>query len=241
MLYFLIPVYNEQDNLVALHQKLTSVFPEREKYFVFVDDCSSDNSVEMIVNLFKDQKVKIITKKVKAGPGDSFNKGMDWVLEQSTSEEDRLITMEADGTSDISLLPKMVMVSEMGYDFVLASVYAQNGGFQKTSFFRKLLSFWANMIFRVLFDVKVLTLSSFYRVYTLSSLHKIKKNYGVLISENGFICKLEILLKGISQGVSIVELPMVLKSGERVGKSKMKVFKTTISYLRFLVSFRKKT
>ena len=95
------------------------------------------------------------------------------------------------------------------------------------------------MIFRLLFDIKVLTLSSFYRVYSVSLIRKIKTKYGVIISEVGFISMLEILQKAISSNAQIVEIPMYLKSQNRIGKSKMKVFKTMKAYMRFLIKKNK--
>ena len=123
---------------------------------------------------------------------------------------------------------------------VLASIYAQGGGFYKTTFSRRLISTIANLFFRFLFNVQVLTISSFYRVYSLTLLKKVKQQYDVLISENGFICMLEILLKSISCNAKIIEVPMTLNSNKRIGKSKMKIFRTIFEYLIFVTSFKKK-
>ena len=44
----------------------------------------------------------------------------------------------------------------------------------------------------------------------------------------------EILIKAIKLEAKIIEVPMLLNSENRKGKSKMKIFKTILSYLRFL-------
>ena len=129
----------------------------------------------------------------------------------------------------------MLQINNLGYDLVLASVYAQGGGFDKTSFFRKLISSVANLLFRYFFNLKVLTLSSFYRVYNVSLLRKIKSEYGIIIKEKGFICMLEILLKSVNVNAKIIEVPMVLKSDLRQGKSKLKIVKTSYAYFKFLI------
>ena len=49
---------------------------------------------------------------------------------------------------------------------------------------------------------------------------------------------LEILIKSIKAGASIIEVPMQLNSNNRKGKSKMKIYKTSMEYLKFL--FREK-
>jgi dolichol-phosphate mannosyltransferase len=129
----------------------------------------------------------------------------------------------------------MLAISSLGYDLVLASVYAQGGGFDKTSFFRRLVSSVANLVFRFLFKLKILTLSSFYRVYHVSLLRKIKEKNTPIIAEKGFICMLEILVKAVECDANVIEVPMILHSQKRVGKSKLKFLKTMLAYVRFLM------
>jgi hypothetical protein len=50
----------------------------------------------------------------------------------------------------------------------------------------------------------------------------------------------EILLKAIRADAKIIEVPMHLDSSKRKGKSKMKTFKTSMSYIRFLINDLKK-
>jgi dolichol-phosphate mannosyltransferase len=95
-------------------------------------------------------------------------------------------------------------------------------------------SFFANLILRLVFDIKVLTLSSFYRVYKISLIKAIKEKNKDIITETGFISMIEILIKAIKLEAKIIEVPMLLKSENRKGKSKMKIFKTIVSYLKFL-------
>ena len=238
MIYFLIPVYNESLNIPNLFGEMKNVLPDQEKFFVFSNDGSTDNSIELIKECFKGMSFQVLSDGVNRGPGMAFNIGFEWILTHSKDNKDVVITMEADLTSDISLLPKMFGMQALGFDLVLASVYAQGGGFDKTSFFRKLISAIANLMFRFLLDIKVLTLSSFYRLYGIDLLRKIKSNNETIISEKGFICMIEILIKSINENAAIIEVPMVLHSGKRAGKSKMKIMKTTWEYLKFFAKGR---
>lgn len=239
MIYFLIPIYNEEGNIGNLYEEINNILPNEDKYFVFSDDGSKDQSVETITKFFKNTKHKILSDGINRGPGAAFNVGFEWIINESKNENDIIVTLEADCTSDITLLPKMITINRLGYDLVLASVYAQGGGFDETNWFRKLLSSFANLFLRYLFDIKVLTLSSFYRVYSIDLIRKIKNNNTTIISESGFISMLEILVKSINEKATIVELPMILYSKKRVGRSKMKILKTSLAYLRFLI-LRKK-
>jgi glycosyltransferase involved in cell wall biosynthesis len=235
MIYFLIPVFNEADNLALLAENILNCLPGENKYFIFVDDCSTDDTVAVLNKHFAGQQLQVITKLVNAGPGDSFNLGFDWILAHSTSEDDRIVTMEGDNTSDIKILYNMVSISRLGYNLVLASVYAQGGGFDKTSFFRKLSSMVANLLIRFVFDIKILTLSSFYRVYTPELLRKIKAANPAIIEEKGFISMVEVLVKAIHEKARIIEVPMVLDSSIRKGKSKMKIVSNMFRYIHFLI------
>ena len=240
MIYVLIPFYNEERNLPFLIKNLTKKLEDKNVFYVFSDDGSSDKSIEAIQNNFNKNKFKIISDGKNHGPGHAFNKGFEWIISHSNDDTDIVVTMEADSTSDIDLLENMLSINSLGYDLVLASVYAQGGGFDKTSFIRKLISSIANLLFRYIFNLKVLTLSSFYRVYNITLLKKIKKEYSVIIHENGFICMLEILLKSVRLKAKIIEVPMVLKSDLRQGKSKLKIIKTSFAYFKFLIRNIKK-
>jgi dolichol-phosphate mannosyltransferase len=234
MLYFIIPVYNEEQNIEELSISLKSVLPNENKFFVFVDDCSKDKTIDKIRSLFTESTLHIITKSENKGPGHSFDLGFEYLISKYISDDDLIVTIEADNTSDIGILEKMITNSRLGYDLVLASPYAQGGGFDETTLWRRFLSFAANSLLRFCFDVKVLTLSSFYRVYKASLIKKIKDKYGNIIKEEGFICMVEILIKAIRCKAEIIEIPMKLYSGKRKGKSKMKIIKTGISYIKFL-------
>jgi dolichol-phosphate mannosyltransferase len=238
MLYFVIPVYNEEMNISELADSLLKVLPDEKKFFVFVDDCSTDRTLEMINGSFPKDSVHVITKPENKGPGDSFNLGFEYLLGLDISNADLIVTIEADNTSDIKILERMILNSRAGFDLVLASPYAQGGGFEETTLFRRILSFAANTVLRFCFDVKVLTLSSFYRVYKPEILKVIKAKYGTVIEEPGFICMVEILIKAIRCKAQIIEIPMVLYSEKRKGKSKMKIIKTGFSYLKFLLKKR---
>ncbi|MFT4645008.1 MAG: dolichol-phosphate mannosyltransferase [Planctomycetota bacterium] len=234
MFYFLVPAYNEEANIPLLAKNLIDFKCSDEKTFVFVDDCSSDNTIDTLKTHFAGENLEVITKEVNGGPGDSFNIGFKWIIENSKSDSDKIITLEADNTSDIGILSNMLTISDLGFDLVLASVYAQGGGFVNTSLFRKVLSITANFFIRNILDIKVLTMSSFYRVYSMSVLKNIDEKFDKIIEEEGFISMVEILYKAVKVDAKIIEVPMQLNSKNREGKSKMKIMSTGISYLKFL-------
>ncbi len=236
MIYILLPVYNEADNIPFLRKELADYFSKYEVFYVFSDDGSADGSVQVIKELFADEDFILLGDGTNHGPGYAFNLGFEWIMKHSKDPAvDKIISMEADCTADLSIADTMIKISDIGFDLVLASVYVEGGGFEKTSWLRKFLSFFANMFLRQKFNIKVLTLSSFYRLYSVNLVKKIKLTYGNVIEEPGFISMIEILLKAIKVKASIIEVPVKLLSDKRKGDSKMKKLKTSISYLTFLI------
>jgi len=238
MIYVVIPIYNEEENIANLFGELDGFSFNEDYLIVFSDDGSTDQTRAVIEATFTLDSFVIIGDGINRGPGAAFNNGFNWVLNHSKSDLDIVITIESDCTSDLSILPEMILLNQMKYDLVLASVYAQGGGFDSTGFFRKFISSIANLMYRFVFNIKVQTISSFYRVYQISLLRKIQNKFEVIVEEKGFICMLEILSKAIHCEAKIIEVPMILKSTKRLGKSKMKIVKTTIDYLKFLVKLK---
>ncbi len=235
MIYFLVPVFNEASNLGRLCNDLLAVLPSEAKHYVFVDDCSTDESVEVIRNSMPPASVTILSNPVNSGPGACFANGFGHILALPVTPQDRVVTMEGDNTCDLQILPLMnALASTWKFDLVLASVYAQGGGFSKTSGLRKTISFVANSVLRSAFDIRVSTLSSFYRVYSISLLQAIRREHTQVVQEPGFICAFELLLKSIHVKAKVIEVPMILHSDRRAGKSKMKVLRTALAYMKFL-------
>ncbi len=239
MIWFLIPTYNEARNVQALADELRGTELGEDRHYVFADDGSADDTVKELHRSFEGTAHTVLTTAVNQGPGAAFQRGFYHVLAHA-GESDVIVTMEADRTSDITLLPSMLTISRLGYDLVLASVYVQGGGFEHTTFLRRFLSTVANFFFRFVYDLKVSTLSSFYRVYRVPKLREAATRWPKLIEEQGFICMLEVLLKMIDVRASVIEVPMVLASAKRADRSKMKLFKTTFSYFRFLAKHRRR-
>lgn len=239
MLWFLIPVFNEEENIPGLSSSLVSLFLKDSKgegvHFVFSDDGSTDGTVNRIKELFGDF-CTVIGDGKNHGPGKAFNDGFEYILKHG-KPGDSIVTLEGDNTSDLSVLPRMLSLSRT-HDLVLASVYAEGGGFDKTSRLKKIMSSAANSATRLVFGLKVKTFTSFYRVYSYALLEKIRSRHKNIISEKGFLCMVEILVKAVKLNASVTEAPVILYSTRRKGKSKMKIWKTAWEYVGFLAKWK---
>lgn len=234
MIYFLAPFYNEEEFLTKFLSDLTKSASEvaKNKYtIILVDDGSRDKSLQIAESFKKKFPLTIISYKPNKGVDNAFKLGFEKIF-KTTKEDDLIVTLESDNTSDFGILHKMIEKSRNGADIVLASCYAKGGGIYGTGAFRQVASRMANLILYLIFPIKgVKTYSSFYRVYKAESLKKIWKAYGNnLIEQKGFACMVEILIKCSKLPVKIEEVPMILRWENRRGKSKMKIDKTVIGY-----------
>lgn len=232
--YFLIPVFNEAENISLLRSDLAAFMPSLEMQIVFIDDASSDGTCAEIKLQFLNAFTHIITKSARAGAGDSFRLGLEYIRGRLRSQ-DVVIMMEGDGTSDIGILPDLIGAIESGADLALASVYAQGGGFDQTSFVRRFISAIANRVMRWRFGLESKTVSSFYRVWSGGLVIRMLERFNPIIRENGYTAMIELLVKAKSFEANVVELPMHLNSSRRKGKSKMRILPVTIAYLRLML------
>ena len=71
-------------------------------------------------------------------------------------------------------------------------------------------------------------------MYQVSALQAMWRRYGdAFLTSRGFECMVEILYRAARLGLRISEVPMVLDGSRRAGKSKMRVLKTSLAYLRW--------
>ncbi len=238
MIFIVVPVFNEEANVIQLINNLDqwSLASGEMVTIVFADDGSSDQT-EFLITTASPVSIKLVFLKesLNQGPGMALNSGFNWVLNISSNPADIVVTIEADNTSDLTILETMIALSRLGYPMVLASVYAMGGGLQNVSYLRTLLSSLANRISRQFLGLRLRTLSSFYRVYQVQFLRQIKTNYGEVIANPAFTCMLEILVKAKKMGVPVIEVPTTLNAGNRVGRSKMKIINTCFAYFSFFI------
>jgi dolichol-phosphate mannosyltransferase len=238
MIHFVIPAYNESQNLPTLLEKISSCMQEYGLNYsvLIIDDGSSDDTNAVIENLSARYPLKSIRHIDNRGAGQAFLTGFQEIL-KCAKNDDIIITKEADNTSDLSIIKNMIDKINGGSDLVLASCYADGGGIEGTNPLRIFISSSANLLLRLFFPINgVRTYSSFYRAYKVPLLKQFFSVYNDhAIKEKRFACMVEMLIKLNRITKNISEVPMVLRGNMRRGKSKMKIIRTTIDYL-FLIS-----
>lgn len=112
-----VPCFNEEENVVPMSVALTQVMQDELNSYdyeiIFIDNCSSDNTRNLLVELCgKDKKIKAIFNAKNFGPMNSPYYG----LCQATG--DCAILFCCDFQDPIELIPQMVKEWEEGYKIV---------------------------------------------------------------------------------------------------------------------------
>ena len=110
-----IPIYNEQDNIVPLYEELKQVMQELgvEWEVVFVDDGSTDASWERLATLARSEPtVKAVRLRRNFGQTAAMSAGFDH------ASGDVVVTMDGDRQNDPRDIPKLLAKLAEGYDLV---------------------------------------------------------------------------------------------------------------------------
>ncbi len=236
--HFLIPAYNEAENLRYLLPNIRR-FMEAFHYpytITVVDDGSSDGTAAVVVEHREVHGIpaQVVSHAINQGPGQGFATGFKAILAHAR-DNDRIVTIEADNTSDLAVLNRMLMRADRGFDLVLASVYG-GGRIIGAPRSRLILSAGANTLMKYIFDMKEInTFSSFFRVHRAQMIREAMERYGDdFVSEPGFVCAVEMLIKLYHMGYNVTEVPMLLDSNIRIGDSKMKIVRNIKAYGRVI-------
>lgn len=130
----LIPAYNEQEVLRHLYERLVKLAGENKGYdfeFLFVNDGSRDNTLEMIKSYAKDdERIAYVNLSRNFGKEIAMIAGLDHVTGDAT------VIIDADLQDPPELIPMMISYWEEGFD----DVYARRKSRAGESWLKKITS-----------------------------------------------------------------------------------------------------
>jgi glycosyltransferase involved in cell wall biosynthesis len=115
MISVIIPVFNEEENISPLYEKLTSVLERIVKNYeiIFIDDGSSDDTLNILRPICKkDPRIKFISFSRNYGQTSALSAGIDF------SKGKIIIPMDGDLQNDPEDIPSLLQKIEEGYDVV---------------------------------------------------------------------------------------------------------------------------
>lgn len=227
----IIPVFNEEDGIRLLQQKLLCLkdllSDQYDLEFIFVDDGSSDGTVAGLKNQFAivGTDIRILEHGVNRGVGAAFRTGF------GKAQGDFVCSIDSDCTySPEGLKLLLNALTLTGTDIAVASPYHPQGGVEGVPSWRLLLSKGCSAMYRRVAPLKLYTYTSIFRAYR----RKVVRT--VCFKSNGFVSAVEILMAAGRKGFTVTEVPMVLRA-RSTGRSKMKVARTILSHLKMLFGF----
>jgi dolichol-phosphate mannosyltransferase len=236
-----LPAYNEADGLPRLLARLRDVSVGHfgaSLAVIVVDDGSTDGTAER-ARQTDGLAVRVVAHDRNRGLAEAIRSGLVAAMEQG-ADDDVIVTMDADDTHAPGLISRMTMLIEEGNDVVIASRFAPGGRTVGVPWTRLVLSRGASLLFRLVHPMRgVRDYTCGYRAYRVGLLREAFARWGQdFISEAGFTCMVDILLKLHRLGAVVTEAPLVLRYERKSGKSKMDVGRTTRETLSLLVRRR---
>lgn len=110
----IIPVYNEEESVKILYEKIReSIEPHYAYEVIFIDDGSTDSSVQKIKEMIReDSRVHLLVFRKNFGKAAALQAGF------RNASGDIIVTMDADLQDDPKEIPRFVKKLEEGYDLV---------------------------------------------------------------------------------------------------------------------------
>ena len=144
LISLILPIYNEGKNIEELYQRSRAVLEKTGDYeIIFVNDGSSDDSLEKIVALSRlNSRVKLVDFSRNFGHQIAITAGLDFAL------GDAVVIMDSDLQDTPETIAEMVAAWREGYDVVYAKRRTRQDGFFKkaTAFiFYRILKKLANI------------------------------------------------------------------------------------------------
>lgn len=235
--YIVLPAYNEAEGLPLLLEKIEEVFRDnlRSYHVIVVDDASTDGTAEVASQASFRMPLTLLQHKTNQNLPGALRTGFLEAI-QLADDQDYVITMDGDNTHPPGAMNGLIQKMHEGYDVSIASRFQPNSRVVGVPFTRVLTAFGARMLFKLIMPITgVRDYTCGYRAYRASALRKAMDFYGdEFISEKGFSCMVDVLLKMRRFGFIMGEVPMLLRYDEKAGDSKMKVLQTIMQSLSLL-------
>jgi glycosyltransferase involved in cell wall biosynthesis len=206
-LLIIVPVFNEAENLHALYSDLKNLDLNIKYEILFVNDCSTDNSIEII----RSMQCNYLDLTVNLGIGGAMQSGYIYAVKNNFSFT---VQVDGDGQHPPSEIKKLLTcMQESKCDVVIGSRYLTKQGFQSTILRRIGINFLSHII-KVLCGFRVKDVTSGLRLFNKEATKIAKQLYPdeypepesiILFSRNGLkICETPVTMMERKGGVSSI-------------------------------------
>ena len=216
-----IPVYNEDENIVSLIKKLDEEIACNFRILICYDS-ESDKTLKHVKNKNIIKKEIVFIKNPSQGPNSAIIEGI-----RSSTAEIILIYM-ADDFENIKLINRMVNLIEEGNDLIIPSRFVPGGQMLGAKKIKKTITLIGSYLIYYIARIPFKDCTNAFKMFSAKLKNKIN-----LESKVGFTFALELVTKSYSLNLKIIEIPsswIDLKNR----KSNFKVFKWLPYYIYWL-------
>ena len=235
-----LPTFNEENAIKKVLKSIVNLKKKNKKRIIKIiifNDGSKDKTIKYAKNFQNNLNLNIIDNKKNQGLGIAIY-SLILYFKKKSKKNDKLVLMDCDNTHNPNQILEMVKKGQKKKNFVvIASRYQKDSKVKNVPFIRNILSDTAFFVFNIFFKTKgIKDFTSGYRLYDKSAINNffyiIGKKY---IPSSGFEMQLEIILKLRKTNVQFYEIPINLNYQKKPTKSKMKIIKTILSYLKLIL------
>lgn len=240
-IWVVLPAFNEEVGLPPLLEKIRQHFesPVRDYEVVVVDDGSRDRTLEVAQHAASYMPVRVVPHDENSGLAAALRTGFETAL-LAGMDGDVVVTLDADNSQQPGTIARLLQLIEDGYDVAIASRYQPGSRVIGVPAHRRLMTWGARWLFRCLLPIPgVRDYTCGFRAYRFEALRIASDAYGKqFVSEKGFSCMVDVLLKMRHFAFVFGEAPMLLRYDAKDGPSKMAVGRTARQTIRLLLKRR---
>ena len=166
MLSIVIPLFNEQDSLPLLLERLLPIAASADPCYelIFIDDGSADNTRHILANAaYLNPHLRVLGFTRNFGHQAAVTAGLD------CATGDCVVVMDADLQDPPELLPKMIALYRQGFDIVSPQRISRNGD----SWFKRLSASLFYHLMQKMVDRRVVPEVGDFRLFSRRAVHAI--------------------------------------------------------------------
>lgn len=200
----IVPCYNEEQHLRDNVNKLQDFLSKNKLHpeIMLVEDLSTDNTPEIARRISKENdEIKYLGLKKEHGKGGSIDRAI------AESRHDKVIFMDADLSTDLSCLPKILEKLEDN-DIVIGSRLLPDSETKRSDFKREIASRTYNKLVQVVTSSDIKDHQCGFKAMQRDKYMNLRDE----VSSTGFFWDTELLIKAQQRNLRIKEMPVTWKA-----------------------------
>ena len=193
----IIPVYNEDENIVRLLKALEDEVVCNFRVLICYDS-ESDKTLKYVKNRNVINKEILLIRNPKQGPNSAIIEGI------NSSKAEIILIYMADDFENVKLINNMINLIERGNELVMPSRFITGGKMLGANKIKKMITIIGSYLIYYLARIPFKDCTNAFKMFSASLKNKIK-----LDSTTGFTFALELAVKSYFLNLKIIEIPSI--------------------------------